>query len=102
MIDKKAQGKANRKRGQRWERALAARLRDQGFNATKPRGSGFGGTDVHLDDLLVECKHTKAGVGRTVERWLEGHDLVAIKRSHRGDYVVVMDGATFEALYRGK
>ena len=101
-IDKKAQGRANRKKGQRWERAFANRLKELGHEASKPRGSGFGGTDVNLYQWLVECKHTKSGVGKTVEGWLEGHDVVAIKRSHRGDYVVVMNGILFEELMGGR
>jgi len=101
MVDHKKQGRANRKKGQRWERGFSNHMKKLGHDAHKPRGSGFGGTDVHLYNLLVECKHTKSGVGSTIERWLEGHDLVAVKRSYRSDYVIVMNGELFEKLLEG-
>jgi len=88
MLDRKAMGRSARKKGQGFEREVVLMAREAGVDAEKPRGSGFGGTDVYIMGRRVECKRRAGGMG-TIYRWLEGMWAV-VYRADREDALVTL------------
>lgn len=106
-IDKKAQGRSNKRKGSRVERQIVHLHRDAGYTAKRVPLSGAaegfkGDVLVDLPDgiLQAEIKARKRGSGfTTIDGWLGDNDILFLKRDQRRP-AVYMNWATYERFLK--
>jgi len=89
-------GKFSRDKGARNERELVNLLRERGLRAERvplsgAAGGSFGGdiiADLGGRRQLIECK-VRADGFKQIYGWLEGNDILAIKRD-RSEWLVIL------------
>jgi hypothetical protein len=97
----------SKRKGDRFERDVVSRHLAAGIEAVKVPLSGAvegfkGDVIVGRDGYRGECKARRNGAGfSTIEGWLDGNDLLFLKRD-RQDPFVVMSWPTYIKLMAGR